>query len=1592
VRLQVAGDRLRINAPKGVLSATLRAQLADRKQELIDFLRANHDGIYIPPPIARRDGNTPAPLSFAQERIWFLEQLEPGGAVFNICRASRLLGDLVIAALEASLNEVMRRHEALRSVIRVVDGRPQQVAIPELGLKLNVIDLQNYSVTEGEAQLQAFIREQSSRPFNFAVGGFLRSQLLRLTNEEHVLILTMHHIMSDAWSMGNLTREIWLFYDAFVNAKANPLVELPIQYSDFAFWQRNWLRGDVLDGQLAYWKKQLAGAPSLDLPTDRPRPSRQSFRGGRVQISLPQSLTESVNELSYRFNITPFMTLLASFCVVLCRYSGQEDIAVGTPIANRRKSEFEPLIGLFVNTLVLRTSLSGTSTVKELLLRVRDVCLGAYVREEVPFEKLVEGLNVDRDLTRNPLFQTMFTLQNSPKQISKPSNIVISEIEVDSETSPFDLALYLRERTGELVGFFEYSTDLFDRETIERMAGHFKTVLEGTIADPEQPISTLRLLTQAERHQILVEWNNTETEYPKDVCIHELFEAQAARTPESIALEFDGKQLTYRQLDCRANELAHYLRGLGVGPEKLVGICVERSLEMIVGLLGILKAGAAYVPLDPSYPIERLRFMLEDAQVSVLVTQEGLIKNGGWRIEDGNPRSSILDSRFMIVCLDRDWPTISQQRDDNPKTGVGSENLAYVIYTSGSTGQPKGVQVAHRSVVNCLCSVGDQIGLSTQDTWLTVTTISFDIAVLEIFLPLITGVKVVLASRTESLDGTELSKRLRSCGATVMQATPTSWNILLDAGWEGSPEFKILCGGEVLSRRLAERLTQSGAPVWNLYGPTETTIWSTMYRVEPGAAPVYIGRPVANTQIYILDAYMQPVPIGVHGDLYIGGAGLARGYMNREELTAERFIHNPFSDDPESRLYRTGDRARRRPDGNIEFVGRSDNQVKIRGHRIELREIEAILSQHPSIKEIVVVAVNNESFDSEDPKSKTRAEHGRSIDHPKSLVAYVASPGNEPSVAELRTYLEEKLPDYMIPSFVVPLNALPRTANGKVDRNALPPPDGIRPELVKGLVEPRSELEGLVAKVWREVLKLDKIGIHDNFFDLGGHSLLATQIVAKLRGDLCQEVPVRLLFEAPTVAKLSARIEGVRKAGFPNSLSAIVKLPRPERIPLSVTQEKLWRIEQLVPGTHFFNMPYVYRLSGDLNIGVLEKSIGDIVRRHESLRTVFGHMDGRPYQIINPACEFQLRVIDLRKLNANRSSDKAARLILEEKRKPFHLEMGPLFRTVLLRLTDTESFLLITFHHIIADFWSVQVFRSQLNLIYEAFSQGLTPSLPESRIQSADYAIWERRQLEDHCFDQQLDYWREQLAPPLRKLSLAKSRQRMKGVLFQTNRITFELDEGSLATMKAAARQENVTPFIIVLAVLTIALHEWSQETDIRVGVLLANREQSVSQDVIGHFVNTVVVRNLVNPQMTFRGFLKQVQAGFHSASSNQELPFSHLVRVLRNENKFERSNLFQVLLSYQSPSFATNDWSGITFAPLGWRPRRTSSEAMLTACDIAFNLREMETKLTGTVIVRASVFEKGLVNGKIRGLMKLIPYVAENLSENILSGRAVLK
>lgn len=1568
---------MRINAPKGVLSDELRAQIAERKAELLDFLKT--DG-HLPPLIPRRTSSKPAPLSFAQERLWFLEQLEPGNTAYNIYRAWRVTGKLNVTALEKSLNEIVRRHEVLRSAIQVKDGKPVQALSGESGrktrkvrkkrpekLKVRLTTLKSEVAGGHKVAIQRRIQGQAERPFDFSEGCFLRAAVLRTGKDEQVLILTTHHMMADAWSMGILTRELWSLYEAFADKKPFPLTELPIQYFDFAVWQRQWLQGEVIETQLAYWKKQLSGVSPLNLPTDRPRPARQTFAGERVSLSLPASLSAAVNDLSLRYKVTPFMTLLAAFQVLLYRYTGQEDIAVGSPIANRSRSEVESLIGFFVNTLVIRSDLSGAPSFKDLLTQVREVCLGTYAHQDLPFEKLVEELKPERDQSRNPLFQVMFALQNATRPFAGPANLRVEPVEIESTRSRFDLSLFLRERDGKFIGYIEYNTDLFNRGRIERMGGHFQTLLESIVINPEQSIAMLPILTDAERQQILVEWNDTAADYPNDKCIHRLFEEQVERMPDEIAIEFQDQQLSYRELNCRTNQVAHHLISLGVGPEKLVGICVERSIEMVIGLWGILKAGGAYVPLDPAYPEERLRFMLDDAGYDVLLTQQEFLArfsespvSGGGNPAIQNPKSKIKN----VVCLDSDWPSITQQSDDNPKSNVGPGNLAYVIYTSGSTGKPKGVQVSHRSVVNCLCAVGNKIGLSAQDIWLGVTTICFDIAALEMFLPLITGAKAVLASREESFDGVELSKRLRCCGATVMQGTPTAWNILLHAGWQRSPKLKVLCGGEALSRRLADLLIHSGAPVWNLYGPTETTIWSTIHRVDAGDGPVCIGRPIDNTQVYILDAYMQPVPIGVDGDLYIGGDSLARGYLDHDELTAERFIRSPFSEDSSARLYRTGDRARFLADGSIRFVGRTDNQVKLRGYRIELGEIEAVLNQRPEVTECAVVA---SSFplprrgikagvtlltNAKREEASPSVGEGVVSDSAHRLDAYYVCNDETLSPGDLRKYLGEKLPGYMVPSSFLKLDALPRTPNGKIDRKALPLPEMARAVRDREFVAPRTEIQELIAQTWRDIFTNENLSIHDSFFELGGHSLLAMQILARLREAFDREIPLSALFDAPTVAGLSVEVEKLLKGGQARRLPLIVPVPRDGALPLSMNQLHLWRLDQLMPGTHFFNMPYVYRLSGVLNITALEQAVKEIVRRHEALRTVFREMNGNPVQVIQEAGDFHLPYVALRGASADEVSQRASSVILEERERPFSLVLGPPMRTKLLRLTETEYLFLVTIHHIVSDHWSMQIFRRELLALYEAYSQELGSPLPEPVVQFADYALWEQRVLQQGFLAEQVNFWKTQLERAAPE-GIGESPTRKKARRLRVDQGEIEFDQELLANLKALRDREHVTTFMVVLSALITRIYRHTSQTDIRICVPIANRARE-TEETMGHFMNTAILCIHVEPSLTLRDLLAQARRVSLAAAVRKDLPFEYLARELE-KNNYERTSLSQVLLTYQNSMPRPIDYSGSKLAVQTLRLRSLFSEPMLSAFDVVVNVHELSTKLTASVNYRSS-------------------------------------
>ncbi|HXH09698.1 MAG TPA: amino acid adenylation domain-containing protein [Alphaproteobacteria bacterium] len=1066
-------------------------------RELADLIAAawqSQETAKAPPlvPVSRRGD---IPLSFSQERLWFLDQLEPGSTSYNIPRALRLEGHLDHATLDRALSEIVRRHEALRTTFSGIEGRAVQVIAPPSPIRLWVEDLVDLPEAERLAEAQCLATEEAKQPFDLARPLFC-VRLLRLHERDHVLLLTVHHIVSDGWSMGVLVRELTALYRAFLEGKPPPLAELPVQYADFSAWQRSWLSGEVLESQMAYWKTQLAGALTLlELPTDRPRPAVQMGRGAHRPFILSKPLSDALASLSHREGVTLFMTLLTAYTAVLWRYTGQEKIVVGSPIANRNHVAIEGLIGFSANTLALVIEVSGELSFLEMLGRVREVCLGAYSHQDLPFEKLVAEVAPERSRSHNPLFQVMLVFQNTPEGVLELPGLMISPLEVETGTAKCDLSMFVWESQDGIAGYIEFNSDLFDPETIDRFVGHFQTLLEGVVARPETSIATLPLLTEAERHELVVEWNDTARDFPRELCLHELIEQQVERTPDAVAVVDGRAEFTYGELNRRANQLAHRLRALGVGPDVLVGVLVERSVEMVVALLGVLKAGGAYVPLDPSYPMERMAFMLSDSAAPVLITQSNLLE--------------IVPNRGSRLLLDEEAGSLALESITNPESGVTPDHRAYVIYTSGSTGKPKGVQITHRNLVSFLTSIRDEPGLEARDVLLAVTTLSFDIAGVEIFLPLIVGAKIVVASREEASDGERLLERLISTRPTVMQATPVTWRLLLAAGWKGSDRLKIFCGGEAIPRDLATMLIERSASLWNIYGPTETTIWSTTHRIRSTTGPVLIGRPLPNEQVYILDSLLQPVPVGVPGELWIGGLGLARGYLNRPDLTAEKFVADPFSQRPGARIYRSGDLARYLRDGTIECLGRIDNQVKVRGFRIELGEIEAALVKHPSVEQAVVLAREDVPGD-------------------KRLVGYVVlrdsddgqTPSNRELTSELRRFLQEELPDPMVPATFVTLQAFPRTPNGKIDRRALPPPE--IPKLEVAGVAPTTSLEALLAGVWAEVLQVDHVGVQDNFFNLGGHSLLAVQLMARLRERFGWELPVSTLIEDGTIAYLAA--------------------------------------------------------------------------------------------------------------------------------------------------------------------------------------------------------------------------------------------------------------------------------------------------------------------------------------------------------------------------------------------------------------------------------------------------------------------------------------
>ncbi|MBD2245043.1 non-ribosomal peptide synthetase [Nostoc sp. FACHB-888] len=1555
IKLRVDGDRLYCNAPQGTLTPELSAELRERKIEILKFLSAANltsNSVTIKP--IPRDINLP--LSFAQQRLWFLNQFDPNDPSYNLSFALRLVGTLNIAALKQSLNEIVQRHEVLRTTFTVIEQQPVQVIAPSLTLQLPVINLQQITPAQQQAEVLRLAAQEAKLPFDLIQGPLLRFTLLHLSEQEYVALLTMHHIISDGWSLDILIQELTALYEAFSQGQpslqdAKRLPELPIQYADFGAWQRQWLAGEVLESQLAYWRKQLQGAPTvLELPTDYPRPAIQSFQGATHRFELSAELSVALKQLSQQEGATLFMTLLAAFKTLLYRYTTSTDIVIGSPIANRNHSEIEKLIGFFVNTLVLRTNLEGDPSFRELLCRVREVALGAYAYQDVPFEQLVEQLQPQRNLSHSPLFQVMFVLQNAQRTQIKLPGLSLSSLESESGTAKFDLTLEMSETASGMVGSLEYNTDLFAADTIRRMAGHLQTLLCGIVVNPEQRLSQLPLLTKDEQRQLLEKWNDIQAEYPQDKCIHQLFEAQVEKTPDAVAAVYENQYLTYQELNYRANQLAHYLQKLGVEPEVRVGICVERSLEMIIGVLGILKAGGAYVPLDPQLPQERLTFMVQDAQVSVLLTHTQLLQN-----------LPVLP--IKLVYIDKDWESITLLSQSNPAiTQLHPDNIAYIIYTSGSTGQSKGVMIQHLSLVNAYFGWEKIYQLSTKATsHLQMASFSFDVFSGDLIRSLCSGGKLVLCSKDLLLSPEQLYELMEQEKVDCAEFVPAVLRNLihyLDSSQQRLDFMRLLiCGSDSWSGaeyRNFLRFCSFQTRLINSYGLTEATIDSSYFETPVKNLElnklVAIGQPFPNTKLYILDKNLQPLPIGVPGELYISGVSLARGYSHRPDLTAEKFIPNPFSNQAGERLYKTGDIVRYSSDGNIEFIKRIDHQVKIRGFRIELGEIEAKLVQHSVVQESIVVVREDNPGN-------------------KRLVAYIVPnthnvelKNNSELIPQLRQFLKESLPEYMVPAAFVLLEKLPLTPNGKIDRKALPIPDLTQLMPESDLVAPVTPVQEMLAGIWTQVLGLEKLGVNDNFFELGGHSLLATRVISQIRQAFKVELPLRRLFESPTVAELAKDVQTAINTGKGLELPPMNRVLREQDLPLSFAQQRLWLLDQLDPGNHTYNDPTSVRLTGLLNITALEQSLNAVVSRHETLRTVFTTVEGQPVQKIQPITDITIPIVDLRgnERSLQQRETEAKRLALAEAQRPFNLAQGPLLRATLLQLDEAEYILLLTMHHIISDLWSMAILIRELADFYAAFSQGKSLTLPDLPIQYADFAVWQREWMQGKVLETQLAYWKQRLQGAPRKLELPTDKPRPLQPTYTGTTQLFQLPKDLSDALQLLSKREDVTLSMTLLTTFNVLLYYYTKQEDIVVGSPIANRNRSEIEGLIGFFVNSLVLRTDLSGNPTFTELLRRTREVTLGAYAHQDLPFEKLVGELQLERDLNYNPLFQVWFTLQN--IATPDIQKLTLSlpDLTLSPFETNKQR--SPFDLGLLVSEQTEGISGCFEYKTDLFEPSTI------------------------------
>ncbi|WP_426177985.1 amino acid adenylation domain-containing protein [Pseudomonas sp. TWRC1-2] len=1512
---------------------------AQQKKALAVMLKQQGINLFEIAPVFKRQEGEPLRLSYAQERQWFLWQLEPQSPAYHLPRALRLKGQLDRAALQRSFDALVARHESLRTHLYQDVDRVLQVVRPELHVDVAY-------ETADALPLEAWVQAQVAQPFDLEQGPLLRVKVLQLAPDEHVLVLVLHHIVSDGWSMQVMVDELVQLYVAYSQGKDVRLPELPIQYPDYALWQRSWMEAGEKERQLGYWRERLGGEqPVLELPLDHPRPAVQSYRGARLDISLNAALVNGLKALAQREGVTLFMLLLASFQTLLYRYSGQSDIRVGVPIANRNRAETERLIGFFVNTQVLKADIDGQMTFSQVLAQVKQRALEAQSHQDLPFEQLVEALQPERSLSHNPLFQVMFNHQtegHKAQAAQQLPGLALEALAWGDQSAQFDLSLDTQETPEGLAASLTYATDLFNAATVERMAQHWQALLRAVVAGAGDRVAQLPMLTDDEQCGLLQDWNHSAAAFVEPAGVHGLFEAQARQQPEAIALCLGEQSISYAELNRQANRLAHYLINQGVGAEVMVGVAVERSFAMVVSLLAVLKAGGAYVPLDPQYPRERLLHMLEDSAVRLVLCQSSV--------------PLPLPEQIARLDIDRIDGVLHGTSEVNPRVWVDPQSLAYVIYTSGSTGKPKGVAINHAALTEFSSIAAGYSQLSPADRVLQFATLNFDGFVEQLYPALTHGATVILRG-PELWDSARLYEEIIKQGITLADLPTAYWNLfLLDCLAAGPRAYGALrqvhIGGEAMPLEGPAQWLKAGlghVRLLNTYGPTEATVVSSVLDCTCsseviGATASPIGSSLPGRALYVLDRDLNLAPLGAVGELYIASrCGLARAYLNRALLTAERFVPDPFGAVGE-RLYRTGDLARYRADGVIEYVGRVDHQVKIRGFRIELGEIEALLLAQHGVRETLVLAADNQ------------------------LVAYLVAEQHDAEALKAR--LREQLPDYMVPAHLVFLDRMPLNPNGKLDRQALPKPDAS--QSLQAWVAPVTELEQQIAAVWAQILGAERVGLTDHFFEMGGHSLLAMQVVSRLRHELGREVPLKLVFEQPRLEGFAAALHAL-EAVEGEQAPALVQVGRDQPLPLSYAQERQWFLWQLDPGSAAYHIPSALRLKGPLDTSALQRSFDVLVARHESLRTYVEPQPDGARQAIRPQMALPIQCVDVHEHDVQAQVE-------AEIARPFDLQAGPLLRVTLLRVAQDDHVLVLVQHHIVSDGWSMQVMVDELVQLYQAFSQGQLLQLPAMPIQYADFAVWQRNWMDAGERARQLAYWRELLGGEQPVLELPFDHQRPAQQSHRGARLDVPLPAGLVDSLKALAQAQGVTMFMLLLASFQALLHRYSGQQDIRVGVPIANRNRVETERLIGFFVNTQVLKVDLDGPITVAELLAQVKQRALDAQAHQDLPFEQLVEALQPERSLSLNPLFQVMFNYQSEGrlgAQSQTLSNLRIEGLEWE-RRTAH------FDLDLDVHESSEGLWASLGYATDLFEPATLERMARHWQNLLQAMVADVQQNI--------